>query len=126
MSNIDIRTMASANGVALWQIADALGISEPTMTRKMRKELNQDQKKQIFEIIASLSKAKKEEAPQVRDHPDIERLERTGETGAGLYPRCPVCGGECEKIFRSKAGFVVGCEECVSVTDAWEDPETIF
>ena len=126
MSNIDIRTIAAANGVQLWRIADALGMADHAFSRKLRKELPQDQKKQIFEIIAILSKAKKEEESQVRDHPDIERLERTGETGAGLYPRCPVCGGECEKIFRSKAGFVVGCEECVSVTDAWEDPETIF
>ena len=126
MSNIDIRTMASANGVALWQIADALGISEPTMTRKMRKELNQDHKKQIFEIITILSKAKKEEEPQVRDHPDIERLERTGETGAGLYPRCPVCGGECETLFKDKTGVVFACDECVEKQDAWESEEAFY
>lgn len=59
------------------------------------------------------------------DHPDIKRLERTGETGRGVYPRCPVCGSECETIFRSKAGFKVGCEECITKTDAWEDEEAM-
>ena len=126
MSNIDIRTMASANGVALWQIADALGISEPTMTRKMRKELNQDQKKQIFEIITILSKAKKEEEPQVNDHPDIEKLMRTGETGSGKYPHCPICGAECETLFKDKTGVVFACDECVEKQDAWESEEAFY
>ena len=126
MSNIDIRTMASANGVSLWQIADALGISEPTMTRKMRKELPQDQKKRIFEIIASLSKAKKEEKSQVRDHPDIEKLMRTGETGSGKYPHCPICGAECETLFKDKTGVVFACDECVEKQDAWESEEAFY
>ena len=126
MSNIDIRTMASANGVSLWQIADALGISEPTMTRKMRRELPQCQKKQIFEIIASLSKAKKEEKSQVRDHPDIEKLMRTGETGSGKYPHCPICGSECETLFKDKTGVVFACDECVEKQDAWESEEAFY
>lgn len=61
----------------------------------------------------------------MRDHPDIERLMRTGESGTGRYPRCPVCGSECEKIYRDKAGVLVGCDECMSVHDAWEDEEAM-
>lgn len=61
----------------------------------------------------------------MEDHPEIKRLMRTGESGAGQYPRCPVCGNECEYIYRSKAGFLVGCDECVTKHDAWEDEEAM-
>lgn len=38
-TNDRIRAIARANGIPLWLIADALGISESTMTRKLRKPL---------------------------------------------------------------------------------------
>lgn len=56
MFNQEIRTEAKRNGVKLWQIADKLGISEPTMTRKMRHELNEDEKNRILSIITELAK----------------------------------------------------------------------
>ena len=61
----------------------------------------------------------------MRDHPDIEKLRRTGETGSGRYPQCPICGNECETVYRDRAGFFVGCDECIQKGDAWEDPETM-
>jgi hypothetical protein len=61
----------------------------------------------------------------MRDHPMIERLMSTGEGGRGVYPRCPVCGSECETIFRDKGGFLVGCDECITKVDAWEDRDAM-
>lgn len=54
MKNQEIRAKAKAAGVKLWQIADKLQISEPTMTRRMRRELPESEKKQIFAIIEEL------------------------------------------------------------------------
>lgn len=58
MANQDIRNEAKKAGVKLWQIADKLGISEPTITRLMRRELNTEKKEEIFKIIAELKGAK--------------------------------------------------------------------
>ena len=35
-------------------------------------------------------------------------------------PRCPCCGEECETLYRDRAGFIVGCENCMETLDAWE------
>ncbi len=58
MCNTDIRKRAKASGVFLYQVAAAMGISEPTMTRKLRFELPESEKKKVFDVIDSL-KAKK-------------------------------------------------------------------
>ena len=52
---IDIRKEAKAKGVPLWSIAKHLGISEPTMTRKMRNPSAMEKKKMLdaIEHIAS-------------------------------------------------------------------------
>ncbi len=55
MNNQDIRRTAAGAGVKLWQIADALGIADCNFSRKLRKELPQDEKEKIFEIIKKLS-----------------------------------------------------------------------
>lgn len=34
--------------------------------------------------------------------------------------RCPVCGEECESIYRNAQGEIVGCDNCVETLDAWE------
>lgn len=59
---------------------------------------------------------------QVRDHPIIENLERTGypDGKEPTYPRCPICGEECETIYKSKDYEIVGCDCCIRTTDAWE------
>ena len=38
-------------------------------------------------------------------------------------PRCPVCGEECETIYRDRFGTYVGCDICMETKDAWEVPE---
>ncbi len=55
MSNQDIRRTAAGAGVKLWQIADALGIADCSLSRKLRKELLQEEKDRIFGIIRELS-----------------------------------------------------------------------
>lgn len=56
MKNEDIREMASENGVRLWQIADGLGITDGNFSRKLRKELPQNEKDKIFIIIEEIAK----------------------------------------------------------------------
>lgn len=36
-----------------------------------------------------------------------------------IEPICPVCGFDCYQIF-TRMGQVIGCENCVSVEDAYE------
>lgn len=55
MNNTDIRKCAKTHGVRLWQIADELGISEITMSRKLRYELSEDEKQKILDIINELA-----------------------------------------------------------------------
>ena len=38
-------------------------------------------------------------------------------------PICPVCGADCETIYFSEDGAVVGCDECLSSKNAWDCPE---
>lgn len=56
MSNQDIRRTAAGAGVRLWQIAEELGIADCSFSRKLRKELPQAEKQEIFDIIKRLSK----------------------------------------------------------------------
>lgn len=55
MSNQDIRRTAAGAGVRLWQIAEELGIADCSLSRKLRKELPQEEKQRIFAIIKRLS-----------------------------------------------------------------------
>lgn len=58
-------------------------------------------------------------------HPVITALERTGYPDGKVpeYPHCPVCGNECETIYRNKDFETVGCDECLTAYDAWERDE---
>ena len=60
MCNTDIRETAKQAGVFLYAVAEELGISEPTMTRLLRKELSNDKKAEIKKIIADLALKKQE------------------------------------------------------------------
>ena len=63
----------------------------------------------------------------IPDHPVIRNMERTGypDGKEPEYPICPVCGEECETIYKSKDYDIVGCDECIRSTDAW-DVEVCF
>ena len=56
MCNKDVRNTAAGCGVRLWQIAEALGIADCSFSRKLRKELAEDEKQRIFGIIEDLAK----------------------------------------------------------------------
>jgi hypothetical protein len=36
-------------------------------------------------------------------------------------PRCPICDAETDTFYKDKHGEIVGCDECVSTCDAWEE-----
>ncbi len=54
MANRDIRDAATAAGVRLWQVADALGLADGTLSRRLRHELPQAEKEKILTIIRAL------------------------------------------------------------------------
>lgn len=57
-ANLDIRAKAKGAGVKLWELADHFGISEPTVTLKLRHELPQSEKQRIFSAIEEIAKEK--------------------------------------------------------------------
>jgi hypothetical protein len=38
-------------------------------------------------------------------------------------PRCPICGEETDTFYRNKDLDIVGCDECVTTVDAWEEQD---
>lgn len=60
--NEDIRAIARREKVYLYEIAEALGVSEPTFNRWLRKELSETQKADIRAAIDIISEQKKEDA----------------------------------------------------------------
>lgn len=59
----------------------------------------------------------------VPDHPVIANMERTGHPDGKFQSPllCPLCGGECETIYRIKeSGEVVGCDLCIEQIDPWD------
>ena len=53
-ANNDFSLKASGSGVALWRIAEALGITDATFSRKLRHELPEETKAKIYRIIDEL------------------------------------------------------------------------
>ena len=56
MQNKEIRERANQTGVKHWQIAERLGIGEYTLSKMLRKELDEEKKKEILRVIDELSK----------------------------------------------------------------------
>lgn len=54
MKNQKIRLLAKGSGVALWEVAKELGISEATLTRRLRTQLSQQQEVELIEKINRL------------------------------------------------------------------------
>ena len=51
MKNQDIRHAADAANVKLWQVAEALGITDSTFSRRLRRELPDEEKAKIMGLI---------------------------------------------------------------------------
>lgn len=58
MKNKDIREVAKQAGVCLWQIAERLGMNDGNFSRKLRRELTQEERDKIMGIIAELEREK--------------------------------------------------------------------
>lgn len=52
--NLDLRRAAKAAGVPLWRIALELGVSEPTLTRWLRTELDEDRRARFLAAVSKL------------------------------------------------------------------------
>lgn len=66
-ANKELREAARKAQVPFWAVAKEMGISEPTMTRKLRQELSEAEKQKISWIIERLKEVKQDAAEQ---HPD--------------------------------------------------------
>lgn len=53
-ANLDVRECAKKAGVYLWQIAAAIGVSEPTFNRRMRVEMPDNEKEEVKKVISRL------------------------------------------------------------------------
>jgi len=53
-ANEDVRKLARQHGVLLWQIADRLGIWDTDFSRKLRRELPDEEKERIRVIIEDM------------------------------------------------------------------------
>lgn len=54
LENQDIRSAAKTAGIPLWRIADAMNCSEPTITRKLRREMTDEEKTKFLSVIRQL------------------------------------------------------------------------
>lgn len=58
MYNKDIKEQAKRCGIRRWQIAEELGLQDCAFSRKLRKELPQEEKERILGIIDRLAQEK--------------------------------------------------------------------
>lgn len=58
-ANNDIRERAQRERVYLYEVANAIGISEPTLMRRLRCELPQEEKNRYFEAIDRIKSEQK-------------------------------------------------------------------
>ncbi|WP_075620377.1 hypothetical protein [Paenisporosarcina indica] len=57
--NIDVRTAIKCSGLHQWRVAELYGISEGNFSRLLRKELPESVKRELFNIINTLTKVEK-------------------------------------------------------------------
>lgn len=60
LANEVLRKKARSSGIPFWMIAAEMGISEPTMTRLLRRELPEVEQRKILDIVADLARRKEE------------------------------------------------------------------
>lgn len=56
MQNEDIRRAAAGAGVKLWQVAEAMGMADSSLSRKLRRELAPEDKVRVYAVIDELAK----------------------------------------------------------------------
>lgn len=55
LANKEIREAAKRAGVCLWQVAESLGITDATFSRRLRRELPQQERDSILNTINQLA-----------------------------------------------------------------------
>ena len=58
MENMDIRELLQKSGIRMWELADQMKISEPTMTRLFRRKLSGVKRERVLKAIEELQKAR--------------------------------------------------------------------
>lgn len=61
-ANMEIRNAAKGSGIRLWEVAEAIGITDGTFSRKMRRELPEADQRKILCVVADLAQRKEAEA----------------------------------------------------------------
>ena len=56
MNNVEVRKAMFEANMKQWQLAELLGITEWTLSRKLRKELPEEEKKAILDLIKNQKK----------------------------------------------------------------------
>lgn len=69
--NEDIRAKAQQKNVYLYEIADVLGVSEPTFIRWLRKELSDAKKVDVYAAIDIIAEQRKESANDRKRNPKL-------------------------------------------------------
>lgn len=59
-ANQEIRNKMESNHIRYWQVAYAYGIDDVAFSKKLRKELSEDEKEKILNIIDNLIEKKQE------------------------------------------------------------------
>ncbi|MBT2755890.1 hypothetical protein J7E71_08010 [Mesobacillus foraminis] len=59
-ANEEIRKLLKKEKVHAWQVADALEIHENTFCKRMRKELSEEEKNVVYEVIQQLKEKRKD------------------------------------------------------------------
>jgi hypothetical protein len=54
MANQEFKKEIRQSGVKMWQIADKIGVSDMTLSRKFRYELTNDEKDEIRRVISAI------------------------------------------------------------------------
>ena len=62
MKNIDLREKIAKTGVRHWELAEAMGVHPSVLSVKLRRELPEDEKVRLCEIIDELAEGKEERA----------------------------------------------------------------
>ena len=61
----------------------------------------------------------------IPDDPIVSRMERTGYGFEERRPVCPVCGRECNTVYKDCYHEILGCDECLTAFDAWDEEECL-
>lgn len=55
LANTEIREAAKRNGVRLWQVAEDIGITDASFSRKLRRELPAEERERVLNVIDKLA-----------------------------------------------------------------------